>query len=138
LCRKSAAKLASIKPQLDELGVQLVAIGSGTPFMAKAFAKEFEYSGELYVDQKREVYMTLGTKRGIGGVIGMRALVEYKKALSEGYTQGGTQGDGMQLGGTFILRSNGQVIWSHMEEFAGDHPDLDEVVAFCQRQVEKD
>jgi hypothetical protein len=42
------------------------------------------HKGELYVDQKREVYMTLGTKRGIGGVIGMRALVEYKKALSEG------------------------------------------------------
>jgi len=109
--------------------VQLVAIGSGTPTMAKVFADEFGFKGDMYVDTKREVYQALDCKRGIGRVLGRKALGEYKKAYAAGYSQGGTQGDGLQLGGAFIIRKSGEIVWSHMEEYAGDHAPLEELVA---------
>jgi hypothetical protein len=33
-----------------------------------------------------------------------------------------------QLGGSFIVSQNGGFIFQKMEEFAGDHADLDEVL----------
>jgi len=117
--------------------VQLVAIGSGTPLMARTFAGDFNFTADMYVDTKRQVYQTLECKRGIGRVLGVKALTEYKNALAAGYKQGGTQGDGMQLGGTFLINNRGEVLWSHMEQYAGDHAPLPEILEVCKRLNER-
>jgi len=59
LCRKAAAELSSIKSELEGLDIQLLAIGSGTPFMAKAFAKEFNFTGNTTCPNKYEEFLSL-------------------------------------------------------------------------------
>jgi len=105
--------------------------------MAKAFAKEFNFTGDLYVDQERKVYKALECKRGLGAVLGVKALKKYKDALSEGYSQGGTLGDGMQLGGTFLVSDKGEVVWSHLESYAGDHAATTEILDACRAYLKK-
>lgn len=113
-----------------------MAFGSGTPFMAKAFAKEFSFTGKLYVDEKRKIYEAMNCKRGIKATLGLKAMASYKRALSEGYKQGAsTQGDGLQLGGCFILENGEEVIWKHMEEYAGDHPDPQMILKFLGEHI---
>jgi len=38
----------------------------------------------------------------------------------------------MQLGGTFLVNNKGEVLWSHLETFAGDHPDTTEILHACR------
>jgi peroxiredoxin len=95
LCRNSAKQLAKVKTELDSLNIGLVAIGSGTPSMAKTFQEDFDFPGDLYVDQKREVFKALHCKRGLRYVLSPKAMLKMKEAISQGILQGRTQGDGL-------------------------------------------
>jgi len=121
-----------VKQQLDDLGIGLVAIGSGTPLMANNFAEEFEFTGELYVDPTLDVYKALNCSRGVKLVLGFKAMKEIKKAIGDGYKQGLTQGDGLQLGGSFLFGKNCEVLWQHLEKWAGNHADLLELIQACK------
>jgi len=125
--------LASLKPDLDTLGVGLVAVGSGNPLMAKSFQQEFEFSGDIYVDQKREIYKALGCNRGLKYAINGKALRAMQSAMSEGFSQGKTAGDSLQLGGTFVISKQNGILFQHLEQFAGDHVDTVELMAACKQ-----
>jgi len=114
------------------MGVGLVAVGSGTSLMAKNFAEEWKFGGELYVDPSLEVYKALNCARGVKQMLSLKALKEVKKALGEGYSSGMTQGDGLQLGGCFVLDKQCEVEWQHLEKYMGDHADLEEVLQVCK------
>jgi len=131
----SASELASIKPQLDELGIKLVAVGSGSPFMATAFKEKTSFPGELFVDQKRVLYQALDCKRGLTRVLGLKSLAKYKNAMSKGFSQGKTQGNGLQLGGTFLMSKAEGIVFQHLEEFAGDHVNYEVLLKACSEQV---
>lgn len=45
--------------------MRIVAIGNGTPAMAKNFKSEFNFPGKLYVDQLRKIYKLLNLRRGM-------------------------------------------------------------------------
>jgi len=125
--------LTSLKPELDTLGFGLVAIGSGTPLMAKNFQQEFNFPGDIYVDQKRAIYEGLGCNRGASYVLNMKALKALKSTLSEGYSQGKTQGDALQLGGAFIISKADGILFEHQEQFAGDHVNVEELMNACRQ-----
>lgn len=114
------------------MNVGLVAVGSGTSFMAKNFAEEFGFKGHLYVDQSLAVYKTLNCARGVKVILAFKAMKKVKDAYAEGFSQGTTQGDGLQLGGAFLLNPKCEVLWQHLEKFAGDHADLDEILDACR------
>jgi len=125
--------LSSIKPDLDSMGIGLVAIGNGTPLMAKSFQNDFNFVGDIYVDEKREIYKALGCNRGLKYALNKKALKAIQSAMSEGYSQGKTAGDSLQLGGTFIISLQHGVLYQHLEQFAGDHVDLDELLSACKQ-----
>jgi len=120
--------LTSVKPELDSLGFGVVAVGSGTPLMAKNFKEEFNFEGDIYVDQKREIYSALGCNRGAAYVLNLKALKAIKATMGEGFSQGKTQGDSLQLGGTFIISLKEGILFEHQEKFVGDHVDINELM----------
>jgi hypothetical protein len=51
----------------------------------------------------------------------------------ERYSQGKSSGDVLQLGGVFIISQKEGILYQHLEQFAGDHVDTQELVNFCQK-----
>jgi len=127
--------LSSVKTQFDEMKIGLVAIGLGTSFMAKNFQQECGFLGDLFVDQKKEVYGALGCNRGLKYVLSMKTLKAVKQANKEGYEGGKSEADVLQLGGTFVISRTKGLLWQKMEEWAGDHPDLNDVLQACKEAV---
>jgi len=119
-------------PKLRELNIGLAAIGSGTPYMAVNFQKESQFPGALYVDQNRQVYNAMGCNRGLKYVLNTRSLSSISKAVGEGYTQGiKQQGDGLQLGGVFVISKTKGILFQHVEEYIGHHADLEKLLEAC-------
>ena len=80
-----------------------MAVGSGTPAMAKgfclcslpAFVTETQFPGALYVDPKRAIYEALDCKRGLKFVLSKQTLAAAKQARGEGFSQGKKAGDSL-------------------------------------------
>lgn len=122
-------------PEFEKFKFGLVAIGSGNPAMAKNFKQDFNFPGEIFVDEGRAVYEKLGCHRGVKYVLNSKALGAIKAAMKEGYSQGKTQGDSLQLGGVFIISKTKGLLYQRLEEFAGDHPTAEEVKQACEEAV---
>jgi hypothetical protein len=94
LCRRSASELTQIEPVLTSLGVELVAIGSGTAAMAADFKQDFNFAGQIYVDPERLVYEDLRCKRGWkNALFNSNTLKSIVSSWDKGYRQGKKQGD---------------------------------------------
>lgn len=117
-----------IKPRLDALEVGLAAVGSGSPEGARRFIEAFGFGGEMYLDPGLSVYRAFGLKRGIVQTIGISSLFKGITALKDGFRQGGADGDLWQQGGLFVMGPGERVIFSHRDQFAGDHADLHRVL----------
>jgi hypothetical protein len=129
--RQQAAALMDMKGQMDELGVAVVVIGSGTPEQAKAFAGNFNYTGEIFVDQDLRTYNAFELERGFFKTLGPSSLMKGIKALGQGFRQGLNAGDLWQQGGLFVLGPGEKLVFSHVDRFAGDHAEPAAVVQAC-------
>ena len=126
-CREQAARYDEHLPRFGELGVRVVAIGNGTAAMAKHFAEQFGVRFDLYTDPSRRTYEAAGMAHGarlrwslVGSVL---------RTAAHGYIQGRTQGDAMQQGGVLGVGAGGEVLYSHIDDNAGDSAPIAEVIA---------
>lgn len=120
-----------IKDQLDAAGVELVAIGNGTPEEARAFIDKFKFNGELYVDQDLDAYEAFQLKRGFWVTLGPKSLLHGFSAFTQGFRQGLTAGDPLQQGGMFVIGPGPQLHYEHRNHEAGDHANLNELINAC-------
>lgn len=63
------------------------------------------------------------------------ALRAGARAASQGFSQGQATGDQRRLTATFIVDETGTVRYAHYGRHAGDHPDIDEVLADWEQQT---
>jgi hypothetical protein len=126
--RQQAAALMEIKPRLDEAAVALAAVGSGSPESARAFVQDFQFEGEMYVDQDLKAYRAFGLHRGVLKTLGLASLAKGLSAMHKGFRQGPSQGDLWQQGGLFVVGPGNRLRFAHRDRFAGDHADLGEVI----------
>lgn len=134
-CREQVSELRHIVGEIEAAGASLVIVGNGTPLMLDAFIEAFG-SGlpHLYTDPQRNVYEALDAKRGRGWfVFDPRIWLNTLRALRRGARQGRTQGDSAQLGGVWVARAGGDVVFEHRSDVAGDHPANDEILAALPR-----
>ncbi len=121
LCRNAAAEIASIKPILDRHNVRLVGVGLGYNSL-DGFVESGVWKGlDLYVDVGKKMYAALGLGQG-----GLRMLldkeVRAKNAQANARGVGGNlSGDGMQLGGEYVVAKGGQVLYEYQQRNFGDH-----------------
>mmetsp|Transcript_7010 Transcript_7010/g.9688 ORF Transcript_7010/g.9688 Transcript_7010/m.9688 type:complete len:111 (-) Transcript_7010:124-456(-) len=99
--------------------------------MAAAFQEEYKFPGNIYVDQKRQMYDALGCNRGAKFIMSLAALKAARQAYAEGFTQGATQGDALQLGGVFVISRKEGILYQYLEQFAGDHAKNEELLKAC-------
>ncbi len=118
-----------IKGKLDGAGIALVAIGSGSTGGAGHFVKKLHFTGEMYVNQDLRAYKAFGLKRGLLKTLGPSSLIQGIRAMKNGFRQGRTDGDLWQQGGVFVMGPGNKVIFEHRNRFAGDHADLEALLA---------
>lgn len=123
-CREQAARFDRHRDAIAALGARTIAIGNGTPLMARDFVERFNIQMPVYTDPERSSYRLAGLKRNFG--LGFKSLAAGRRALQGGFVQGRTRGDPWQQGGVLIVRSGssdhrGEILWRHVDEGAGDH-----------------
>eukprot|EP01114_Cavostelium_apophysatum_P006256 TRINITY_DN174_c0_g3_i2.p1 TRINITY_DN174_c0_g3~~TRINITY_DN174_c0_g3_i2.p1 ORF type:complete len:932 (+),score=249.00 TRINITY_DN174_c0_g3_i2:1540-4335(+) len=140
LCRRAVGRVMSIKPQLDALGVNVIAIGQGSAESARVFLKDHKFTGKLFVDEKREVFKALNCNRGFKYMLTKKTAEVVRQAHKEGFRQGPIAGmnggDDRQLGGCFVVSNAGDMVYKAIEQYAGDPADLSAVVTSIQKYME--
>eukprot|EP00730_Choanoeca_flexa_P013082 TRINITY_DN4945_c0_g1_i1.p1 TRINITY_DN4945_c0_g1~~TRINITY_DN4945_c0_g1_i1.p1 ORF type:complete len:477 (+),score=75.49 TRINITY_DN4945_c0_g1_i1:35-1465(+) len=141
LCRWGALQLSRIKPLLDAAGVRLVAVGFEAHGLQSFIDGRF-FDGDVYVDLTRACYRGLGLQN-LGFFRGMAALLTDRRVtrslkMAKDIPLGDFQGDGMQLGATFVVNKGGNVVLEHRQQHFGDFPVLDDlcnaVISMCKDQ----
>jgi hypothetical protein len=129
LCRRFLAELWQAKSLLDQVGARIVAVGFGSARFAHFFKEDTLYSGDIYLDDLMHVYNDLHCRRGWRrALFNKSTLARIGQGLALGYRQGKTNSDFLQLGGVFVFRGGSRMIFQHTEKYAGDHPELKDIL----------
>lgn len=130
-CREQAARLTTIYPQVTDMGVDIVAIGNGTPLMAQDFVEQFNIPFPIYTDENRESYELMNFHYGLG--IGLKTLKAGFGITKKGIKQGKVQGNVWQQGGEALFATGGRLFWRHANKTAEEHTSTAELMKVIQR-----
>jgi len=127
-CREQAAQLRGIQPEAERLG-SLTIIGNGNLDQARDFQKTHGGTLRSLVDPRKQTYRLLGFRRGFRFTFGAPSVLRGAQTTARGFVQGATQGDAFQQGGTLVLAAGGRPVLFQRSRFAGDHPEIERVLA---------
>jgi hypothetical protein len=139
-CAGCAEHVAVVRPRLAELaqlGVETIVVGSGTPDQLAGFV-EREHVEQAFTDPSLASYRAAELVRSIWSTYGPRALFQLARARLRGFSNGRTQGDPIQQGGTLYVAAGGELRFYDRAERTGDHASLGDVVdvALARRAIE--
>lgn len=115
--------------EIKAAGAEIVAIGTGNADYAKAFIAENDIPYPVLIDERAEAAKIASIKRGkMLDLIGPKQLVGGTRALLRGHRQG-TRGRRVdQLGATFVINPEGQILFQHRAAGADEHAPLKKVL----------
>lgn len=118
------------KAQFEDMGIQVVLVGLGTPYRAEAFRKQFFLSFPIICDPEKKLYQTYGLGRSsVTRLASPAFLLKGLKALSRGYTPSVPRGDVMQLPGVFLIDTAGKIRYAHYSKDPSDNPTIETLLA---------
>ncbi|BHF58062.1 hypothetical protein SprV_0100101100 [Sparganum proliferum] len=115
---------------LDSRGVRLIGVGHDVDGVEE-FQREQFFSGELYLDPKKETYAAMGFG-SVGAFSGLRSLFQSQgrsliRETKDKGVQGNLKGDGWQLGGLLVVEKGGKVLYSFQQKQVTENPDYSKV-----------
>ncbi|XP_053154754.1 peroxiredoxin-like 2C isoform X2 [Hemicordylus capensis] len=144
-CKEYVEDLGKVpKAFLQNANVKLVIIGQSSHHHIKPFCHLTGYSHEMYVDPKRELYRTLGMKRGEAFVTSAQSP-HVKSSLLSGSIKSmwramaspafDFQGDPAQQGGTLILGPGNEIHFAHFDRNRLDHAPINSILQLAGVQT---
>ncbi|CAL8256234.1 unnamed protein product [Lota lota] len=131
---QEASELSSLKPELEQLGVPLVAVVKediGTEL--QDFRPHF--AGDIYIDEKKHFYGPLQRKMGGLGFFRLGVWQNFMRARRSGH-QGNMIGEGFILGGVFVIGPGDQgILLEHREKEFGDKVNIADVLEAVKRII---
>ncbi|XP_025944301.1 thioredoxin-like protein AAED1 isoform X2 [Apteryx rowi] len=140
-CKEYVEDLAKVpKSFLEDANVRLIVIGQSSYHHIKPFCSLTGYTHEIYVDPQREIYKTLGMKRGEGNNtpgtsvqsphVKSNMLLGSIRSMWRAMTGPAFdfQGDPAQQGGTLILGPGNEVHFLHLDKHRLDHAPINTVL----------
>lgn len=118
-------------PRIHAAGGELVILGNGTPEQAQWFVEDYRVATPVFTDPALRSHAIVGAARQ--RIFDPRSLVRAIGAMRKGFRQSGVKGAALQLGGVFVISSDGRMPYQYLSRFAGDHPDPDGAVAALER-----
>ena len=108
---------------LAERGYSVVAVGQGTGSRSAEFRWDHDLPFVVLGDPERAGYAAFGLDRGSPlDMLRPSLVVAGVKATLGGARQGRTEGDALQMPGTFVIDCGGIVRYAHPGAHAGDIP----------------
>ncbi|EUB63581.1 hypothetical protein EGR_01663 [Echinococcus granulosus] len=125
-CRLHALELSRFQSAFQAKGVRLIGIGHDTEGVEEFREGQF-FSGELYLDEKKETYAVLGCG-SVGLVPGMFSLIQSagRNLIRETKGKnvvGNLKGDGWQTGGLVVVDKDGSLLYFFKQTKVTDNPD---------------
>jgi NAD(P)-dependent dehydrogenase (short-subunit alcohol dehydrogenase family)/peroxiredoxin len=115
-------------PEIRERGAELVIVGNGAQHFAAAFREDQGLDVAVLVDPELRAYRAAGLRRGRVELLSPRMPLHALRALRAGHRQTAVEGDPWQLGGVFVIRPGGALVYRYVSREAGDHPPVDEIL----------
>ena len=93
------------------------------PNETSAFCTERAPGIDCFSDIGADAYRAFGlTRISVQKILSPSVVGAGIKALAEGHRQGATQGDGLQMPGTFVISSTGMVTFAYYSSNVSDYP----------------
>jgi peroxiredoxin len=130
------AQLCQYQDAFQAQNTKVLIITFGTLPAAQNWLKETCSSFRLVLDAQREIYRAYDLKRSFLRSWGLKTLWRYVQLLSTGRKWRGIQGDSAQLGGDFIVDSDGVIRLAYRSHDPIDRPSVDDLLNVI-RQLDK-
>ena len=116
--------MAARRNDLEATGTQLAFVHPRTEAVARRFFARYGVEDVSRVsDPDHRLYRALGLRRvGLGGVVNPAVLRRGLETARAGHFWGGLVGDGLRLGGAFLVR-DGAVVAEFRQQTVADKPD---------------
>jgi hypothetical protein len=107
----------------------------GEPKHARRYCGNLTAEIICLTNKEGDVYKAYGIgKTGWSSALNPDLIKAGFRAAVAGHVQGTATGDVTVLGATFIVDRKGVIQYAHYDAHAGDHPDLDRLLASIQRK----
>ena len=107
-----------------------MAIGTGGKRYAQAFIEDERVPFDVLLDEDGSAAEIIGTNALSGlDMVRPSQVLAGLRATAKGNRQRKTGRRPMQLGATLVIGPGNELLYEDYEDFAGDHADLDEVLA---------
>ena len=123
------AGLKTALPEIRGRGAEAVVVGCGRPEHIAGFREATGYDGPLFTDPSLRAFRAAGLAHGWTRTFHPRSLLKGIGAFARGFRQGARRGNPVQQGGTFVLGPGERVRFEWRDRFAGDHPEMRDVLA---------
>ena len=108
----------------------MTAIGTGGKRYARAFIEDESFPFPVLLDEDGAAAEIVGTgSLGASTLLKPSAYVSGLRSLAGGHRQHKAGRRPTQLGATIVIGPGDELLYADFEEHAGDHADLDEVLA---------
>ncbi len=125
-CREHLAQLREHEQELDRLGAAVLGVSFEEPAVIARFAERESLPYPILSDPERRAYRTFGLERGgKAQVWSPNAVRTYARGLLRGRLPHLPRADITQLGGDFVLDSQGRVVYEYRSEESADRPAID-------------
>ena len=128
-----------MRDRIDDIrdrGAELVIVGNGAQPFAAAFVEDLQLDCPVLVDTELSAYRAAGLRRGLVELISPRIPFHAIRAVRSGSVQSTVQGDPWQLGGVFVIRPDGELLYRHASREAGDHAPVEEILSSLEGNAE--
>lgn len=83
---------------------------------------------EIYVDEDKTLYRALGLGKGKISDLFDKTVIANNKKTTDKNIGGNYQGEGMSLGGTYVISKTGEILLEFQQKKWGDHPSKEDIL----------
>ena len=132
------AQLCQHQDEFKRLNTEVLIVAFGALPLAQAWLEETCAPFRLLLDPERTVYQVYGLERSLLRSWNLKTVRRYVQLMRAGRQWRGIQGDSTQLGGDFIVDTDGILRLAYRSSEATDRPPVEGLFAVLRQLTGKD